>query len=347
MAFDRWGRYTIVPPEGGKAVPHTRATTLARTLDDEFGLTKWRQRMVGVGVAKRPDLLAQIAACQPDETSRLDALCRDAVEAAGASSSANLGQALHSFAQRVDEGEDLSIVPDAWRPDVVAYRAAMEEAGFVVELVERVCVVPSLKIAGTFDRTVLERGKRRYILDLKTGRTLDYSWGSIAVQLSLYAHASTLYDSESDEHSPMPEVDQETGIVAHLPAGQGTCALYAVDLVKGWEGALMADRVRAWRKEEFNLGRVDVASPPATTTRRDWLTERIRLLVTEHPDVAAVLAQRWPIAVPTLRQSDEHSIEQLDEIVVVLYQIEGEFRLPFGELDPTRNTKDNEERKTA
>jgi hypothetical protein len=334
--FDRWQRYQVVPEDGGKAVPHTRATTLARVLDDEFGLTKWRQQMVAVGISKRPDLLAQVAACQPDEKARLDSLCRDAVEAAGASSSANLGQALHSFCQRIDEGEDLSIVPDTWRPDVEAYRAAMEEAGLVVELIERCCVIPELVVAGTLDRTVLERSSgRRYVLDLKTGRTLDYSWPSISIQLSLYSRASTLYDSDTEQHSPMPDVDRETAIVAHLPAGTGTCEVFAVDLVKGWEGALMADRVRSWRKETFNLGRLDVAPSSSTTTRRDWLVGEVKRIVGEHPDAGRALAQCWPIGVPTFKQSDSHTDEELQAIAQTCELIGGRFRLPFSETpDP-------------
>ena len=337
--FDRWQRYLITPPEGGKAIAHTRATTLARVLDDEFGLTKWRQRMVATGVAKRPDLLAQVAACQPDETARLDSLCRDAVEAAGATSSANLGSALHSFCQRIDEGEDLSIVPETWRPDVVAYRAAMEEAGLTVEGIERVCVIPELTVAGTFDRTVIEKSGRRYILDLKTGKTLQYSWPSISIQLALYSRASTLYDADTGQHTPMPDVDQETGIVAHLPAGTGTCEIYAVDLVKGWEGALMADRVRTWRKRDtFNLGRLNLvpsSRKAPITTRRDWLVDQVKWIVTDYPDAGRALAQCWPIGVATFKQSDSHTDEELQQIAQTCDLIGQRFRLPFSETsDP-------------
>jgi hypothetical protein len=352
MAKDRWGRYLVVPPEGGKPVAHTRATTLARILDDEFGLTKWRQRMVAVGVSKRPDLLAQVAACQANETGRLDALCRDAVEAAGASSSANLGSALHSFAQRVDEGEDLSIVPDAWRPDVEAYRSALDTAGFKVELVERCCVLPQLVVAGTFDRIVLEPSSgRRYVLDLKTGRTLDYSWPSIGIQLSLYSRASTLYDADTEQHSPMPDVDPATGIVAHLPAGRGTCEVYAVDLVKGWEGAVLADRVRTWRKETFNLGRLDISATTSTTTttnRRDWLVSEVKRIVGVNPDAGRALAQHWPIGVATFKASDSHSDEDLEQIARACESIGGRFGLPFSETpDPGPiPTKEKEKSRT-
>ena len=192
----------------------------------------------------------------------------------------------------------------------------MEEAGLEVELIERCCVIPELVVAGTFDRTVVEKSSgRRYILDLKTGRTLRIF---LAVDRhparSLQPGPRTLYDFETEQHSPMPEVDQETAIVAHLPAGQGTCEIYAVDLVKGWEGALMADRVRTWRKETFNLGRLDIARPvvtTTTTTRRDWLVGEVKRIVGEHPDAGRALAQHWPIGVPTFKASDSHTDEEL------------------------------------
>ena len=52
---DRWGRPLIVPPDGGKAVPYTRCTTIADTLDERRALEAWMQRQVAVGLAMRPE----------------------------------------------------------------------------------------------------------------------------------------------------------------------------------------------------------------------------------------------------------------------------------------------------
>ena len=128
---------------------------------------------------------------------------------------------------------------------------------------------PLVTVAGTLDRNVIEKNSgRRYVLYLKTSRNLDFAWPSISIQLALYSRASTLYDVDTEQHSPIPEIDQETAIVAHLPAEIRTCEIFAVDLVKRWEGALIADQVRSWRKETFNLGQLDIARPVVTTTRR-------------------------------------------------------------------------------
>jgi hypothetical protein len=344
MAFDLYGRYLIVPEGGGDPVAHTRATTWAATLDDRYSLEKWGQRMVAIGLSRRPDLLAQVAATPDEDKTRIDSIVVDAVEAGGSSTGRNIGDALHQFTQRVDLGEmDVSAVPEPWRKDVEAYRAAMDEARFVVEtfmvlkLVEKTCVVPELTVAGTFDRIVLRDG-RRFIFDLKTGQKLDHGWGSIATQLALYSRASCIYDIDTAERSPMPEVDQRVGIVAHLPAGQGTCDLIAVDLEPGWRGAQLAHLVRMWRKEDVRLGDVSDKVP----SRRDWLVTQVRRLVDHYPEAAQNLAELWPVDVPTLKE-DGHTEEQLFRIATVLQQVEGVHRIPFAdEPDPAlvkTNTK--------
>jgi hypothetical protein len=335
MAFDRWGRYLIVPEDGGEPVAHTRATTHAATLDDRYGLEKWGQRMVAIGLSRRDDLLAKVAATPPEQSTRLDSIVVDAVEAGGSSTGRNIGEALHQFTQRVDLGEmELSAVPTAWRKDVEAYRRAMDEAGVVVELVERTCVVPELTVAGTFDRIVVRDG-RRFILDVKTGQKLDYGWGAISTQLAIYSRAATLYDVDTDKHSPMPSVDRQLGLVAHVPAGKGVCELIAVDLELGWQGAQLAHHVRSWRKSMFRLGEITARMP----SRREWLTGRVRHLVENHPEAAQNLAQLWPSDVPTLKQ-DGHTDEQLEQIAAVLHQVEGVHRIRFeDEPDPRLTSK--------
>ena len=85
---DRYGRYLIVPAGGGKPVPHTRATTWASTCDNRYALEKWSRRTVALGLARRPDLLASVAAANDDDRTTLDALCERALEAGGSSTSA-------------------------------------------------------------------------------------------------------------------------------------------------------------------------------------------------------------------------------------------------------------------
>ena len=249
---------------------YTRATTVAGTLADRFGLEQWSQRNVALGIAARPDLYAQAASCTPEDKQELNRIVKQAQEAAKASSGANLGTALHRFTQRIDLGEEVS-VPVQWQPDVEAYMFAIETHGIEVmpEWVERVVVAPHIDVAGTLDRLVRLPGRKLpMIADLKTGQdVVKYSMGDIAVQLAIYAGATHALKGSADDikrdqwgrymlpdpytssgaYDPMPEVDREQALVIHLPVGQARCDLHLVDIASGRVAVSKALWVRQWR----------------------------------------------------------------------------------------------------
>jgi hypothetical protein len=249
---DRWGRYEIVPEGGGEPVPHTRTTTVAKTLDDQSNIAKWAERHVAKGLAIRPDLLALAASTPLTEKGALNRLCKDAKDAAAAGSRANIGTALHTFSEQVDRGEDIQ-VPPPWDADIRAYRECCDNNGIDInpEWVEVIAVCDALDepIAGTIDR-IVRWGNAWMVADLKTGENLYFQWRSIAIQLAIYSRASSLYDPQTEKHLPMPEVDQEKAIVFHLPAGEATCTPYTVDLNAGWESAKASVWTRQWRKRD-------------------------------------------------------------------------------------------------
>lgn len=259
---DRYGRYLLPDPEGGKELPWTRATTFAKSVSDTFALSAWAERMVAKGIASRPDLYALAASTSVDDKDALGRIAQDAKDAAAASAGANIGTALHSFTEAVDRGESPNI-PDPWRADVDAYRATMTRAGLVVSPahIERIVVLPELRVAGQFDRLLwhktLTTDEPGVVGDVKTGKSVDYSWGEIAIQLALYAHAALIWDPVRYAYVPMPAVDLERAIVMHVPAGKGRCDLYQVDIAAGWEMAAICSTVRSWRS------RRDLAKPMA------------------------------------------------------------------------------------
>lgn len=246
---DHYGRYVV---EGES---YQRATTLAGLMEGRTGLEKWGKRNVGRGLTMRPDILAAIAACPDTDTTRLDGLCNQAVEAAAGSAGANLGTALHEMTARVDAGEDFRPLPP-WDVDIKAYRDLLERARIVIcpEWIEQTCVVPELGVAGTFDR-IVEVDGRMWIADLKTGKSLDYAWGSIAIQLAVYANAEFVWDWDHKCRRDMPEVQKKSGLVIHLPAGKGEATLHVVDIEAGWDAAKQATWVREWRARK-TLGRL-------------------------------------------------------------------------------------------
>jgi hypothetical protein len=91
---DRWGRY-LIKTRTGKETSFPRVTTIAKCLDDEGALTAWKGRMTATGLVHRNDLLVAASASLEDKGA-LDRIVQQAIEAAGASSKANIGTALHS-----------------------------------------------------------------------------------------------------------------------------------------------------------------------------------------------------------------------------------------------------------
>lgn len=284
---DRWGRPMIHPKPGAKPVAYTRATTVAGTLDDQFGLTRWKQRMTALGIVARRDLLTALAATSTDDKKALDALCEQAMEAAGASAAATTGTALHAFTERIDRGLDLGHVPAEYEADLDAYQDTARRAGWIVRDVEVFTVNHAFKIAGTADRVVELDGKR-YIADVKTGSSVDFPH-SFAAQLAIYAH-SLPYDIEAG-HSVGWDVPPETdkGLIIWLPAGRGHCELKWIDLDAGWEAVRVARWVREWR------ARKDLTSPFALPEANDPVLAAIAAATSE-ADLSAVWAEhfgRW------------------------------------------------------
>jgi hypothetical protein len=256
---DRYGRYLLPDPVTGEERAWTRATTIANTLSDPWGLVDWKLRMCAKGVATRDDLRA-LASALPLDTGKkqLNEVAQDAIEYAGGSSGRNMGTALHEWTAQSDRDE-FPEVPSPWDRDLEAYDAALKLYGVRVlpGMVEQIVCLPDLGIAGTFDRIVLW-APLAYIADVKTGADLAYSWLEIAVQEALYANAEYLWDAEDECWNPMYPVDRTQGLVMHLPVGQARCELFWVDLEIGWEAVTLAVDVREWRK------RKDISRPFGT-----------------------------------------------------------------------------------
>jgi len=253
---DRWGRYLLPDPNTGEERAWTRATTLANTLSDPWGLVDWKLRMAVKGVATRDDLRALASALPLDTGKRqLNEVAQDAIEYAGGSSGRNMGTALHEWTAQSDRGEAPE-VPSPWDRDLEAYHAALAVHSITgaPEWVERIVCIPDLGVAGTFDR-IVHWPPTLYIADVKTAAGLDYSWLEIAVQLALYANAECLWNADDERWVEMPPVDRVQGLVMHLPVGQARCDLHWVDLEIGWEAVTLAVDVREWRK------RKDIARP--------------------------------------------------------------------------------------
>lgn len=259
---DRWGRPMILPPTGGKTakrVPYRRTTTFVGCLDDMNGLLKWQARQVAYGMGQRRDLVLAAAAADPGDKRKLGEIADKAAEHAKgmAGDAAETGTALHSLTERVDRGEPLGVVPTEYKADIEAYRKATERIEFTD--IETFRVHDKWQVAGTADRIGMLHG-RPMIMDIKTG-SIDYPH-KMAMQLAIYAR-SVPYDIATDTRgSDAQPVDLNRGIIIHLPAGQGRCDLYEIDIAKGWGACLIAKSVWAWRSTKGLAEMIDPEAPP-------------------------------------------------------------------------------------
>lgn len=246
---DRWGRPMVkpIPGTGGKRpTAYTRCTTYVGCLEDTYNLEKWKMRMTALGLAARADLALAVTAHREDKA-KLNEIVDQAVEAAQASAAATAGTAWHSLTEQLDRGTlDVDGLAPLYRPTLRAYRE--KTADFEMLDIEQFMVNDTLKIGGTPDRRVRHRKSGRpYIFDLKTG-SIELGMGKIAMQLAVYSRCLA-YDPISGERTEV-EVDQDRAIVCHLPAGEGVCQLYWVDIAAGWEAVALAGHVREWRKRK-------------------------------------------------------------------------------------------------
>lgn len=243
---DRWGRPLIEPPDGGKPVAYTRVSTLAKSLDKQEALTKWKQRMTAIGMSQRPDLLALVQATREDDRKTLDDACEQALAAARSQAAANTGTALHAFCERIDEGVpvDEIVASDTIKADLHAYAHGTRWMKMLAS--ELFIVQDDIKCAGTFDRLVQIDG-RVYVADIKTGQHEPNYPHGVAVQTAIYARGTGYHPTKKRTASLASiGVDLDRAILIHLPAGQATCELYWLDTAAGWEMAQTATRVRAW-----------------------------------------------------------------------------------------------------
>jgi hypothetical protein len=239
----------ITPADGGKPIPYMRASKIAKYLGDTFQLEQWMKRQVVLGMAARDDLVLLAKASTPEDKQRLNDIAKQASDAARSNQAANVGTAIHTFTDRVDDGMDPNEVPEPYRADLIAYKAALEAAGLEVVAKELSVANDHIQVAGTFDRlfrmTKGQRAGQVAVGDLKTGGD-DRFPHAACQQIATYANAHLYREDKGGRYGYLPDlgVSTEIGLMVHLPQGTGTCAIYELDIIKGWALVLTAIAVK-------------------------------------------------------------------------------------------------------
>lgn len=387
---DHYGRYLILPPDGEKPIGYTRATTVAETLDDAFGLFDWNAAMALTGTMMRRGLRARWEALiarsganpwyfDAESKAECKQLVAEGAAVGGAHDRAEIGTARHALTALLDRGQPTGrFLTDEAEDDLRAYVEAMAEANIEIipDMIERIVVLDAFKVAGMFDRLVRVPGfSLPLIADIKTGGALSWSTHTFAIQLAIYSRANALYaqgpaaDGSEDVRDPMPEVDQENGLIIWLPANEARCELVLVDLTAGTEGFHKSMWTREWRKRKVTMPLGDDRFFAPTTDEtlvealeaslaaeaakkagqqaevapvidvdqperyRAWLQRRIDDLG-RHEAARHDLLVSWPADLPGLRSDHEHTDKELATVEALLDHVERQHRRPFPEPKP-------------
>lgn len=355
---DRWGRYKVLHPDGKKPEGYTRATTVAKALDDQTALIAWKSRVTAQGLAARPDLYAQIDDVKDDKTA-LNKLVEKAAEAGGATMRRDLGTQLHSILERAFTDPGYT-PPAAYQDDVQAVLDAIQTHGYRVmpEYCEQICVNDGLKVAGTFDLVLqnLTEPSHMMIADIKTGSNVTYGALAFAVQLSIYANADALYvqgekaDGSQDERHPMPDVTKYDAMIVHVEPGSGICTLHHLtldyDLVKT---AILVRQLRAQQKQLMlelpstkdqalkNVNEVFPGTDEINEERDMWIRRRITNIANNHKQQ---LANAWPENIlPPKKAEHAYTMTEIDRLVEMCFALEADYLLTFPTGDPATPPK--------
>ena len=171
-----YNRYILpVNPDGtGPTKEYTRTTTISGSMDDGYGLAKWRLRRVVWAALQRDDLVQQMRSIPLDDTvefkSAADSAIATAEVIAGNESASTIGQSIHNVIERVGRGERHATIHSYFHNLIDNYLLALEREGLTVlpQYIERVCRNMRYDIGGRLDN-IYQDDKGRFVIgDTKT-----------------------------------------------------------------------------------------------------------------------------------------------------------------------------------
>lgn len=343
----------------GKRERFSRTSSYAKPLDDESALTNWRIDTACFGVAHDKALQARYVSTKRDDRQSIKDLREAAIQAGRGSEAADVGTAVHAMSVRFEDPADDFNPPEPYLSSLKAYGEQLNRLGLVSRWFEVPMVTVEYRCAGTADRIyeltqplvtptgeILPAGTL-VIGDIKTSKTLDYSKGAFASQLSLYAQGQ-MYDVVNDEFLDTPTINQNWGLIAWIPSDQiGHCEMLWIDLEAGNQAAWLAHQVKEYRR--FWRGS-DLVGVPTPQNVEDVVAEELGAVAVEPEELVEFIQARinamkgvdgatkklsmwWPEGVPTPKQGLSEP-DHIEQVLSVLDKVEAELQLGWPEGDP-------------
>ena len=312
--FNGWKQYLLPSPSTGRPTGFSRASTVADTLDDTFGLSRWKRRETAKFIVKlaldakadpagdaalRMDQLVnciETASKVGDIDAFLDALDNDS----GGADARELGTAVHAWLEALDLGQvTYDQVPAMFLPYVDAYYDILRRYGLVpvAAYVERIVLNDRGQetVVGTLDRIYRVVATGELVLgDVKTSKSLEYSWLPYAVQLAIYGFATYMLSTDGTRWEPMPAIRQDFAILMHVPSDQPERSeAVTMDLWWGGETTVASLEARQRRRDAKKLVPFKHAIPIPTDEALRYAEARMALTKISSPDDLTGVWERY------------------------------------------------------
>lgn len=274
--FNGWGWYQLPSPTTGRPTGFPRATTIADTLDDTYGLSRWKRRETAMRIYQLATMAPDTVVWRDDtgETTAADCL-GNLIDAMGGSKvtaidtvldvidnimggaeARELGECAHAWLGAVNAGTALiHQVPDIVRPHVEHGLRVLAHRGIVVlpEYTERTVLNDQGEetVAGKIDGIgrLLTTGEL-VLLDVKTNKDLKYSWLSYGVQVGgVYGWATKVLSTDGRSWEPFPDIRQDFAVLLHIPSDQPERAA-AITIDRQWGGETMVASLETRRRRK-------------------------------------------------------------------------------------------------
>lgn len=280
--FNGWGWYQLPSPTTGRPTEYPRASTVAKTLDDTYGLNKWKTREIVQKVldlarmdpgtvvyddgspekVTAGDLLGLLdEAFAGPKVTKVNEVLETIDNCMGGADARELGECVHAWLEALDIGQVLiHQVPDVVKPHVHYARKVMAHRGIVAlpEYVERVVLNDRGEepVAGRIDRIFQLVTTGELVMgDVKSSKSLEYSWLPFGVQVGgVYGWATKMLTIDGKGWEPMPEIRDDFAILLHVPSNQPErAAAITIDMTWGAETMIASLDTRRRRKEAEKL----------------------------------------------------------------------------------------------
>lgn len=226
-----YGWYQLPSPTTGRPTGFPRATTIADTLDDQYGLNKWKRRETAMRIHQLATMDPSTKLSEFYDTTAAEAL--DALVTAmggtkvtevdtvldvidnllGGAEARELGECVHAWLEALCLGMVLyHQVPAIVRPHIDAALKVMAHRGIISrpEYIERVILNEQGDevVAGRIDCIWELATTGELVLgDWKTNKDLKYSWLSYGVQIGgCYGWATKMLTTDGKGWEPMPKL---------------------------------------------------------------------------------------------------------------------------------------------